>query len=225
MCHRSFNGRHDHHGTMWDSRYRVRVKDPGEFGMMMTECAYVDANPVNAGMADWPDRYAWCSFHAAMSGDETARMGYDFAYGSKGRDWETLKALHENSIRLTLEERAWKDAEDVELVRDNRRPDRRGKRFEARLETPGYVPQVIAKGDNVRAVRLLQLLQWEPKTPAYLRASLGIASREYFTKAYLRPLVETGLIVRSDPDHPNSPRQTYALSAAGRERIGMVALL
>jgi hypothetical protein len=30
---------------------------------------------------------------------------------------------------------------------------------------------------NVRAVRLMQLLQWEPKSPAYLRATLGIASR------------------------------------------------
>ena len=48
----SFNGRRDHHGTMWESRYRVRVKDPGECGMMMAESGYVDANPVNAGVAD-----------------------------------------------------------------------------------------------------------------------------------------------------------------------------
>ena len=43
-------------------------------------------------------------------------------------------------------------------------------------------------------IRLLQLLQWEPKSPAYLRTTLGMASREYFTKAYLRPLMEAGLI-------------------------------
>ena len=47
---------------------------------------------------------------------------------------------------------------------------RRGKCYAAGLETPGYVP------------------------PAYLRTTLGIASREYFTKAYLRPLTEAGLI-------------------------------
>ena len=80
-------------------------------------------------------------------------------------------------------------------------------------------------GDNVLAVRLMQLLQWEPKPPAYLRTTLGIASREYFTKAYLRPLTETGLIARTDPDHPNSPRQKYALTAEGRNRIGRVAPL
>ena len=78
---------------------------------------------------------------------------------------------------------------------------RRGKCYAAGLETPGYVP------------------------PAYLRTTLGIASREYFTKAYLRPLTEAGLIVRTDPDHPNSPRQKYALAKAGSERIRRLAPL
>ena len=138
----SFNARRDHHGTMWESPYRVRVKDPAECGMMLAESGYVDANPVNAG-----------------------------------------------------------------------------------IETPGYIPQVIAKGDNVRAVRLMQLFQWEPKSPAYLRTTLGITSREYFTKAYLRPLMETGLIKRSDPGHPNSPQQKYALTKDGKRRIERVAPL
>ena len=53
-----------------------------------------------------------------------------------------------------------------------KRPDRRGKTFAAGIETPGYIPQVIAKGDDVRAVRLMQLLQWEPKSPAYLRTTM-----------------------------------------------------
>ena len=138
----SFNARSDHHGTMWESCYRVRVKDLAECGMMLAESGYVDANPVNAG-----------------------------------------------------------------------------------IETPGYIPQVIAKGDNVRAVRLMQLFQWEPKSPAYLRTTLGITSREYFTKAYLRPLMETGLIKRSDPGHPNSPQQKYALTKDGKRRIERVAPL
>ena len=197
----AFNGRRDHHGTMWESRYRVRVKDPAECGMMLAESGYVDANPVNAGIVDWPDGYEWCSYAAAC------------------------RELHDISIRQMLKEREWKDSEDVELARANKRPDRRGKTFAAGIETPGYIPQVIAKGDNVRAVRLMQLLQWEPKSPAYLRTTLGIASREYFTKAYLRPLMETGLIERSDPVHPNSPQQKYVLTKDGRRRIERVAPL
>ena len=52
-----------------------------------------------------------------------------------------------------------------------------------------------------------------------------VVSREYFTKAYLRPLTEAGLVARTDPDHPNSPRQKYALTKAGAERIRRVAPL
>ena len=183
------------------------------------------ANSVNAGIVGWPDKYEWCSFAAACGGDEEARAGYDFIYGGKGRFWRVLKDLHDVSIRQMLKEREWKDSEDLELARANRRPDRRGKCYTAGLEAPGYVPKVVEKGDNILALRLLQLLQWDPRSPAYLRTTLGIASREYFTKAYLRPLTESGLIVRTDPDHPNSPRQKYALTKAGSERIRRVAPL
>lgn len=221
----SYNGRRNRHGTMWESRYRVRVKDPGEAGTMLAESGYVDANPVNAGIVDCPDRYEWCSFAAACAGDKAARAGYDFVYGDKGRSWAELKELHGITIRQMLKEREWRDLEDLELVRANRRPDRRGKTYAAGLDAPGYIPQVVSKGDNVRAVRLMQLLQWEPKSPAYLRTTLGTASREYFTKVYLRPLTEAGLIMRSDPEHPNSPRQKYALTDEGKRRIERVAPL
>jgi len=56
-------------------------------------------------------------------------------------------------------------------------------------------------------------------------STLGIASREYFTKAYLRPLAEAGLIERSDPVHPNSPQQKYALTKEGKRRIEKVTPL
>ena len=67
--------------------------------------------------------------------------------------------------------------------------------------------------------------KWDHGSPTYLRTTLGITSREYFTKAYLRPLTEAGLIVRTDTDHPNSPRQKYALTKAGSERIRRAAPL
>ena len=44
-------------------------------------------------------------------------------------------------------------------------------------------------------------------------------------KVYLKALAESGLIVRTDPDHPNSPRQKYRLTAAGQKRIERVAPL
>ena len=55
--------------------------------------------------------------------------------------------------------------------------------------------------------------------------TLCIASREYFTKAYSRPLTESGLIARSDPEHPNSLLQKYILAEEGRDWIRRVAPL
>ena len=77
--------------------------------------------------------------------------------------------------------------------------------------------------DNDEKTRLVDLIR--RVAALYLRTSLGIASREYFTKVYLRPLAESGLIVRTNPDHPNSPRQKYRLTEAGQKRIRKVAPL
>ena len=53
----------------------------------------------------------------------------------------------------------------------------------------------------------------------------GTVPTAHFTKAYSRPLTESGLIARSDPEHPNSLLQKYILAEEGRDRIRRVAPL
>ena len=45
-----------------------------------------------------------------------------------------------------------------------------------------------------------------------LRESVGIRSPIHFSRYYLRPLMEKGMIERTDPDSPKSPRQEYKLA-------------
>ncbi|MGN0852706.1 MAG: Fic family protein [Kiritimatiellia bacterium] len=33
----------------------------------------------------------------------------------------------------------------------------------------------------------------------------------HFNRYYLVPMLEKGLVVQTDPDHPNSPQQAYKL--------------
>jgi len=54
-CTMSFNGRRDHGGTMWESRFRVRVCEPEEIGVLLKWSGYVDANPVKAGYVEMTD--------------------------------------------------------------------------------------------------------------------------------------------------------------------------
>ncbi len=49
-------------------------------------------------------------------------------------------------------------------------------------------------------------------SPSALREAVGIRSRIHFSRYYLRPLMEKGMIERTDPDSPKSPRQEYKLA-------------
>ena len=45
-----------------------------------------------------------------------------------------------------------------------------------------------------------------------LREAVGIRSRVHFSRCYMTPLVEKGLVARTNPDKPMSPRQEYKLA-------------
>ena len=51
-----------------------------------------------------------------------------------------------------------------------------------------------------------------PMRPSALREAVGIKSPIHFSRYYLRPLMEKGMIERTDPDSPKSPRQEYKLA-------------
>ena len=42
-----------------------------------------------------------------------------------------------------------------------------------------------------------------------LREAVGIRSPIHFSRYYMTPLMEKGMIERTDPDSPKSPRQEY----------------
>ena len=48
--------------------------------------------------------------------------------------------------------------------------------------------------------------------PSALREAVGIKSPIHVSRYYLRPLMEKGMIERTDPDSPKSPRQEYKLA-------------
>ena len=65
---------------------------------------------------------------------------------------------------------------------------------------------------RVRRVRILELLAGGPMRPSALREAVGIRSPIHFSRYYLTPLMEKGMIERTDPDSPKSPRQEYRLA-------------
>ena len=202
----SYNGRREHAGTMWEGRYHDRNHPPVEPVMWRT-AAYVDANPVKAGMVSWPDSYEWCSFAAACRGEARARRGYEFMYG-EADDWEVIREKHEISIRTALAESSagnaaagedWKEAFSRKLL----------SKRDPQLPEPRVYSVVLDRGVPAITESILNALARGPMSPAALRDAVGIKSRIHFLRYYIEPLLARGVIARTDPAHPHSPQQKY----------------
>ncbi|MBR1586921.1 MAG: hypothetical protein IJ658_01220 [Kiritimatiellae bacterium] len=202
----SYNGRRDHHGTMWEGRYSDRSHAP-EATVMWKTAAYIDANPVHAGIVGRPDGYRWCSFAAACHGDEKARRGYAFIYGDSD-GWDSVREKHEVSIREALADLA---AKRLKGAGDKEGGGVRNfvSRSDPQLAEPKKFPFELRRGDPDVAWRILELLESGPMAPGALREAVGIKSRIHFSRYYIAPLLEHGLVRRSMPELPNSPRQMY----------------
>ena len=67
-----YNGRNNREGTLWTSRFKsVVVEGSGE--TLMTMAAYIELNPVRAGMVADPKDYRWSGYGEAVAGRALAR--------------------------------------------------------------------------------------------------------------------------------------------------------
>ncbi len=92
-----FNKRRGRRGPLWEDRYRaVRVEGTGGLSpdgpsALLAVAAYIDLNPVRAGLCDDPKDYRWCSYAAAVAGGKAARRGIAACLGAQG---DTGRAAH-----------------------------------------------------------------------------------------------------------------------------------
>ena len=77
-----------------------------------------------------------------------------------------------------------------------------------RLDIPDKVGIGLGKRSERTARRILELLAGGPMSPSELREAVGIRSRIHFSRYYMTPLMEKGLVERTDPENPMSPRST-----------------
>jgi DNA-binding transcriptional ArsR family regulator len=205
----SFNGRREHSGTMFEGRYHER-NHPAERPTMWWTSAYIDINAWKAGIAERPEGYRWCSFAAAVRGDRKARAGYAFMYG--GGEWRVIRECHEQSMQEAMGEVLKAREAEKEECRAGRGASPFRSKADPRLDIPDKVGIGLGKGSERTARRILELLAGGPMPPSELREAVGIRSRIHFSRYYMTPLMEKGLVARTDPDNPMSPRQEYKLA-------------
>ena len=74
-----FNKQNGRKGTLWEERFKSVLLEDGEAVRFCA--AYIDLNPVRAGLCENPEDYRWCSYGAAMGGDVVSRRGLARAWG------------------------------------------------------------------------------------------------------------------------------------------------
>jgi REP element-mobilizing transposase RayT len=69
-----YNGRRGRKGTLWEERFKsVLVEGAGQ--ALAATAAYIDLNPVRAGLVQDPKDYRWSGYGEAVAGDRRARDG------------------------------------------------------------------------------------------------------------------------------------------------------
>ena len=74
---RYYNKKHERKGTLWSERFKSVIVENGE---TLVNClAYIDLNPVRAGIVDRPEEYRWCSLGYHMQTDnKDSFLSFDF---------------------------------------------------------------------------------------------------------------------------------------------------
>jgi hypothetical protein len=82
-----YNKSHQRFGTLWAERFKSLVVEE-EPGTVRTVAAYVDLNPVRAGLVEDAKDYRWSGYGEAVAGQERARRG--LASFQEGEDWAVV---------------------------------------------------------------------------------------------------------------------------------------
>ncbi|YCM43713.1 transposase [Verrucomicrobiaceae bacterium 227] len=85
---RWFNKRNGRRGTLWQDRYRSILVEEGE--ALQTMAAYIDLNPLRAGLVSDPKDYRWCGYAEAMGGSKRARVGLCRVLGVAMDSWREV---------------------------------------------------------------------------------------------------------------------------------------
>lgn len=88
-----YNNTHDRFGTLWAERFKS-ILVQGSVRALTAVAAYVDLNPVRAGMVEDPAEYRWCSYAEAVAAAPHARGGLRTIFHQPAGRWADLVAAY-----------------------------------------------------------------------------------------------------------------------------------
>ena len=156
-----YNGSHGRSGTLWEGRFKSVLVEDGYAARVMA--AYIDLNPVRAGMVERPEDYRWCSYGEAMApkvtgegkrAQERARKAYCILLeerGKMGRQIIQGTGLWKDRIAARYRMMLFADGEEVfcEDINTGVAPEKRQPRLVRKGFKRKEVEQVLARGGKL----------------------------------------------------------------------------
>jgi REP element-mobilizing transposase RayT len=81
-----YNRTYRRFGTLWSERFKSVLVEDSAFALK-TVAAYIDLNPVRAGLVTDPGTYRWCGYAEALAGKKAARKGLCRVVGVDSEEW------------------------------------------------------------------------------------------------------------------------------------------
>ena len=127
---RWFNRTHERRGTLWEERFKSVIVQSGIAAR--TIAAYIDLNPVRAGLVSDPALYRWSSYGESLGGGakgngKKAREGLvraclsDQGVGFEAEQWQQVSRLYRRTLGAALEKRSGGAEETVREAQRRRR--------------------------------------------------------------------------------------------------------
>jgi len=76
-----YNRSHQRYGTLWAERFKSVLVE-GQGNPLQTMEAYIDLNPVRAGLVEDPKDYRFCGYAEAVAGNRAAREGLSLVWAA-----------------------------------------------------------------------------------------------------------------------------------------------
>jgi len=123
---RWYNSQNDRHGTLWEERFKSVIVESGNAARTMA--AYIDLNPVRAGMVCDPADYRWSSYGEAVGGGQRgngkkARAGLVRACmsqdggGLEAERWREVAPIYRRAMGMALGRKSGRAEVDKSLIK------------------------------------------------------------------------------------------------------------
>jgi REP element-mobilizing transposase RayT len=94
-----YNKRNKRKGTLWEERYKSSLVE-GSQNALLHVAAYIDLNPVRAGIVEDPKDYQYCGYAEAVRGNKDARAGLGMVLQSLGQSSEWKEVSGKYRVQL-----------------------------------------------------------------------------------------------------------------------------